>query len=71
MGQFQQAKTAALAVLEKAPDNTDALLVAGLACLRNGERAEAREYLERGVRLAPESAELADALAQAAAGEGR
>jgi len=66
-GQFEKAKSAALAVLEKSPDNTDALLVAGLACLRNGERSEARGYLERGVRLAPESTELAEALAQAQA----
>ena len=66
-GQFEQAKAAAVAVLAKSPDNTDALLVAGLACLRNGERSEARRYLERGVKLAPESTELADALARATA----
>lgn len=59
-----KAKSAAVAVLATHPDNTDALLVAGLACMRTGEAARARTYLERGVRLAPNDHDLIDALAR-------
>ena len=66
-----RAKSAALFVLKTSPNNTDALLVAGLASLRTGERETARKYLERGLQLSPGNADLAKALAQVAGRDGR
>ena len=51
-GRAQDARKLAGGVLDKAPTDVDALLVAGLACQRLGDRGKAREYLERGVHLA-------------------
>ena len=51
-GRAEDARNLACGVLDKAPTDVDALLVAGLACQRLGDIGKAREYLERGVRLA-------------------
>lgn len=46
-----EAKQIALKVLRKTSLNVDALLVAGLAFQREGNLAEARQYLDQGVKL--------------------
>jgi tetratricopeptide (TPR) repeat protein len=50
-GKTALARTTAVRVLEHDGANVDALLIAGLACQREGNRADARKYLERGVQL--------------------
>jgi tetratricopeptide (TPR) repeat protein len=50
-GLTARARTTAVGVLEQDGSNVDALLIAGLACQREGNRADARKYLERGVQL--------------------
>jgi len=51
-GKPEEARDLAAAVVRQSPNNTDALLVLGLACQRLGDRTGARNYLERGVKLA-------------------
>jgi tetratricopeptide (TPR) repeat protein len=51
-GRVEQAGRAAATVLAALPDDTDALLVAGLSAQRSGRNAEARRHLERAVTLA-------------------
>jgi tetratricopeptide (TPR) repeat protein len=61
-GRAEDARKLACGVLDKAPTDVDALLVAGLACQRLGDRGKAREYLERGVHLADAYADFHVAL---------
>jgi tetratricopeptide (TPR) repeat protein len=62
-GQSAKARQRVLVVLKKSPDNVDALLVAGMACTRTGDFAEARRYLEHGLKLSPSYRDLQVALA--------
>lgn len=50
-GKQAEARQIALKVLHKAPQNVDALLVAGLAYAREDNLSKARQYLEEGVKL--------------------
>ena len=50
-GRYDQARAAAGEVLEHSPNNVDAMLVLGLANWREGHRLEAKQFLERGVKL--------------------
>lgn len=50
-GKVDQAKQIAVKVVRKSPQNVDALLLAGLACLREKNLTAARLYLEQGVKL--------------------
>lgn len=77
-GKAQEAKELAGAVVDRSPNNVDALLVLGFACQRLGDRAAAKKYFERGARLADgytdfhvalanmaeQDADLAEAIAQ-------
>jgi len=62
-GNSNDALQRALAVLGRSPENVDGLLVAGMACARRGETWRAREYFERGIRLAPGYQDLQSAMA--------
>lgn len=62
-GKLDEARRVAAAALVESPNNPDALLVLGLACVRQGDRTAARNYLERGVRVADGYADLHLALA--------
>jgi tetratricopeptide (TPR) repeat protein len=62
LGKPAEARQAAELVLAREPSNTDALLVAGLASWRVGDRQAARTYLEKGSRLAPEYTDFRTAL---------
>ncbi len=66
-GRREDALAAARAILSSSQDNVDALLVAGLAAKASGDLAGARQYLERGTRLAPGYADFHLALADIAA----
>jgi Tfp pilus assembly protein PilF len=50
-GRTASARSAAMDVLRRSPDDVDAMLIAGLAFQREGNRREAKKHLERGVRL--------------------
>jgi len=63
VGQIAEARTGIAKVLEKAPDNVDGLLVAGMVFARTGERAAAIRYLEKARTLAPDYKELGEVLA--------
>src|SRR5579859_3087320 len=52
-GQLADPRRAAQGVLQREPDNVDALLVAGIVAWRSGETAQAKRYLERGRLLSP------------------
>ena len=65
-GKFEEARRLLIHVLDQSPKNPDALLVLGLACERLGERKEAKSYLERGVAVAGDYADLHLALASLA-----
>jgi tetratricopeptide (TPR) repeat protein len=62
MGRPEQARRGIEKVLEQEPSNVDALLVAGLASWRSGDRRAARGYLEKGSRLSPGYADFRTAL---------
>jgi tetratricopeptide (TPR) repeat protein len=62
LGKSAEARQAAELVLAREPSNTDALLVAGLASWRVGDRQMAQNYLERGSQLAPKDADFRAAL---------
>lgn len=62
-GKPDEARRVAAAALVESPKNPDALLVLGLACVREGDRTAARNYFERGVRVADGYADLHLALA--------
>jgi tetratricopeptide (TPR) repeat protein len=59
-----EALNIALTTLEKNPENTDALLVAGLACTQEKQRSRARDYLNRGVKLSDGDTDFHFALAR-------
>jgi len=63
LGQPQLAREMSLQVLRQFAGNSDALLVAGLACWRSGDRAAARGYLEKGAKLSGNSSDFQVALA--------
>jgi tetratricopeptide (TPR) repeat protein len=62
MGKPEQARQGIEKVLQREPSNVDALLVAGLASWRSGDRRAARGYLEKGSRLAPNYTDFRTAL---------
>jgi cytochrome c-type biogenesis protein CcmH/NrfG len=62
LGKSKEARQAAEQVLAREPSNVDALLVAGLASWHAGDRQTARDYLEKGSRLAPADADFRTAL---------
>jgi len=67
-GQPEEARRLAGDVLRAAGGkNSDALLVAGLAARRLGDRAAALDYLRRGAALAPRDEDFKTTLAQMAA----
>lgn len=61
-GRSAQAASEAMRVLQKVPDNTDALLLAGLALTRLDRLDEAQRLLERGAVLSPRYADMEVAL---------
>jgi tetratricopeptide (TPR) repeat protein len=63
-GHSAQAAREVARVLQQEPTNVDALLVAGLAAQREGDAQAARQYLARGLKLAPEYEEFKTALAR-------
>ena len=70
-GHSKEARDMSLQVLQRSVDNVDALLVAGLASWRTGDRAAARAHLERGARIAPGDADFQVALRDLAREEHR
>lgn len=62
LGKAEQAEKAIKQVLARHPENVDALLVAGLASWRTGDRAGAKTYLEKGAALAPNDGDFRSAL---------
>jgi tetratricopeptide (TPR) repeat protein len=68
LGKSKEARQAAEQVLVREPSNIDALLVAGLASWHTGDPLTAREYLEKGARLAPGDADFNTALQSMANG---
>ena len=50
-GHVGDARARALQVLTRAPEDVDAMLILGLAFQREGNRPEARKYLERGLKI--------------------
>jgi len=65
-GKAEEAHRLAASVVSESPKNVDALLVLGLACKRLGDRAEAKQYLERGAELADGYVDIHIALADLA-----
>lgn len=53
LGRNDDARKLILSHIDRFPDDPDALLVAGMASARTGDRVAARRYLEEGVRLRP------------------
>ena len=45
-------------VLKQSPKDVDAMLIVGLSYQRDGQRREARRYLEQGVKLADQYADF-------------
>jgi tetratricopeptide (TPR) repeat protein len=68
LGKSKEARQAAEQVLAREPSNIDALLVAGLASWHAGDSQTARDYLEKGARLAPGDADFNTALQSMANG---
>lgn len=62
-GKDAEAKQIALKALSKSPRNVDALLVAGLSYAQENNPAEARQYLEEGVKLADDDLDFHFAIA--------
>jgi aspartate beta-hydroxylase len=52
-GRFADAERASRAVLERSPDDVEALNIVGLAAIRDGEPARAMALLERATRIDP------------------
>jgi tetratricopeptide (TPR) repeat protein len=71
LGNLTKARQAAEQVLVRKPSNVDALLVAGLASWRAGDRQAARKYLEEGSQLAPGDADFRTALETMAKKDGQ
>jgi tetratricopeptide (TPR) repeat protein len=63
LGRPQEARRISLEALQRSIDNADALLVAGLAAWRCGDRAAARVYLEKGSKVAGDDPDFRRALA--------
>ena len=57
-GHTAGARTRALSVLHQAAENVDAMLIMGVSFQREGNRREAREYLERGLGITDTSADF-------------
>jgi len=66
LGKAAVAKERVLKLLETRADNADALLAAGMACIRTGDYKAAREYLLRGKRVRPRDKDFRVMLARAA-----
>lgn len=64
IGKAAASKKRILELLDRQPDNADALLVAGMACLKLGDASEARTHLNRGRRVRPTDADFGVMLAQ-------
>ncbi len=58
MGNKAEARKLVLDVLERSPDNADALLAAGIILSRSGDIAGARRYLQHGFELSPNYDEM-------------
>jgi Tfp pilus assembly protein PilF len=69
-GNEEQARKLADGIVQKNPNNSDALLVLGLAYQRRGDRKAARNYLERGADLSARDPDFQLALARLAEGDG-
>jgi tetratricopeptide (TPR) repeat protein len=63
-GRPDEARKMSVQVLQRSADNVDALLVAGLASWRTGDRAAARSYLEKGAKLSHNDSDFQTALAR-------
>lgn len=63
-GKEPEARQIALKVLAKSPQNTDALLVAGLSYAQENNLAKSRQYLEQGVKLSDGDLDFHFALAR-------
>jgi tetratricopeptide (TPR) repeat protein len=63
-GKDIEARQIALKALAKTPQNVDALLVAGLSYTQENNPAEARQYLEKGMKLADEDLDFHFAIAR-------
>jgi tetratricopeptide (TPR) repeat protein len=63
MGRSAEARTLILEALSRSPDNTDALLAAGIILSRTGDKQAARRYLQHGVEVSPDYEEMRVALA--------
>ena len=59
-----EALSIALATLAENPKNTDALLVAGIACAQEKQPSRARDFLDRGVKLSDGDSDFHFALAR-------
>jgi tetratricopeptide (TPR) repeat protein len=64
LGHLNEARARLRKVLERRPENVDALLAAGLASAANGETAAAILYLEKAQRLSPGYTEVGQVLAR-------
>ena len=53
LGRIEEARRLIARVLQRRPENSDALLVAGMVAIRLGDRASARAYLAKGARVSP------------------
>jgi tetratricopeptide (TPR) repeat protein len=62
-GKAAQAEKASKLILQRSPDNLDALLVAGLAYSSEGQFPKAKEYLVKGVKLSDTESDFHEALA--------
>jgi tetratricopeptide (TPR) repeat protein len=65
-GKAAQAAKASETILQRSPEDLDALLVAGLAYSSEGQFPKAKEYLWKGVKLSGEDADFHEALARIA-----
>ncbi|MBV6433260.1 MAG: Beta-barrel assembly-enhancing protease [Bryobacteraceae bacterium] len=66
LGKAAAAKERVLKLLETRADNADALLAAGMACMRTGDYKAARQYLLRGKQVRPRDKDFRLMLARAA-----
>jgi tetratricopeptide (TPR) repeat protein len=66
LGKAAVAKERVLRLLETRSDNADALLAAGMACMRTGDYKAARQYLLHGRRVRPLDKDFRVMLARAA-----
>ncbi len=53
LGRTANAKQLIQTTLKRRPENSDALLVAGMIAVREGDVASARAYLQKGARISP------------------